>query len=178
MEGFLILGSAALGSVATLIIKELFSFLRKEREHTLSLRGKYFDKKIDTTLTVYNLQQFTLSSLQAMIRTLELDISAEGKVAALHKFNELQQLVTKDLKNMNASQNFFYDDDMRIAIKDLNESWMLSMQAVDRFFRCLNRDAESAANAMAAVKAALDQSEQKLLTALNIAKKDFQKYKI
>jgi DNA-binding transcriptional MerR regulator len=113
-----ILGSAAIGSLLGLLVKEGIDYLRSEKAHRNEMQRRYFDAKLDATLRAIQQMKSNTSALKAVLNVLRqneemggwihpelLNTSFQGMTQTLQRINEQAAGVI-------ALLGFYYDDSM------------------------------------------------------------------
>ena len=121
------LGSASIGGIITLILKGIYDFLFEKRKHTLELKKRYFNKKMDITLSTLHSHQFVLSQgisfLSLVESTLKENIDPSIIKGYVEAIQRLQEQFFDDPRNVDTTITFFYDEEIYQLGEKLTALW-------------------------------------------------------
>lgn len=126
MDWLALLGPGAIGVVLGIVGKELFGWLRAERDHRLQLRGKFFDAKLEASILIIRQLKTAAMTLRAFT-TLVKENEETGGYLHPTILNSLSQSWGKSIEGVNqeaagtiALLGFYYDEEV-VRLADSSE---------------------------------------------------------
>jgi hypothetical protein len=112
------LGSAAIGSLLGLLIKEGIDFLRAEKAHRNEMQRRYFDAKLEASLRAIQQLKSNTSALKAVFNMVHNNEKTGGWIdpgllnVTLQSVSTTLQRVNDQTAGVIALLGFYYDDDL------------------------------------------------------------------